>query len=296
MPSFLPSLMGPMGVSRNQGGIARGKVTVPQGKVTGVPKAKGPLGAKGPRGGPSPGGPGALAPVRGPVRGSGGAPRPGQRLPRTFAPLRGRRVRGRVGPPGGAWAGVGGSWGPWVARRVRRGLGRLGVGAGGPEGGFPAPSPSPASRVPWPTPPGLPTPGTARTWRGRGAAWAATVRWGAAYVVHDLREVHWLVTAGWAPLGPRGSRRVRARRALRRYWAVRQAGNYVACLWLTVSLIVVGSAYVFAPYYAVHDTLVAAAQALAGAWASAMKAWGPARPPREAGESFWDDPFGPRGL
>jgi len=112
-------------------------------------------------------------------------------------------------------------------------------------------------------------------------------------VGYDLREVHWLVTAGWGPVGgpvggpygaprARGSRRVRARRALRRYWAVRQAGNYVACLWLTVSLIVVGSAYVFAPYYAVHDTLVALAEAAAEAWSTARAAWASSEGPAGA--------------
>ena len=74
----------------------------------------------------------------------------------------------------------------------------------------------------------------------------------AAYAVHDVREVYWLATAGWAPLGPRGSRRLRARRALRRYWAVRQAGNYAPALWLTVSLIVVGDGY-FIAFHDIYD-------------------------------------------
>lgn len=146
-------------------------------------------------------------------------------------------------------------------------------------------------------------PGATGGREGRGAAWAAAVRWGAAYAVHDVREVYWLATAGWAPLGPRGSRRVRARRALRRYWAVRQAGNYAAALWLTVSLIVVGDAY----FIAFHDIFVTAAEAFAQAfaegWAAAVKAWTQAARPL-VGRAWWDafyggpkgGPFGPRGV
>jgi len=115
----------------------------------------------------------------------------------------------------------------------------------------------------WRTPPGLPTPTTATTWRGVGKALHATVRWRVLYVGYDLREVHWLLTDGGRPVGPSGgyarSRRLRRRRELRAYWALRQGANALACVWIVVSLGVVTAAYLVAPYYAFKDLMPSAA-------------------------------------
>ena len=89
------------------------------------------------------------------------------------------------------------------------------------------------------------------------------MRWRVLYVAYDLREVRWLLTDGGRPPSPRKghalpyarSRRLRRRRALRAYWALRQGGNLLAFLWMGVSFTVVMAAYLVAPYYAFKDLM-----------------------------------------
>ena len=125
----------------------------------------------------------------------------------------------------------------------------------------------------WRTPAGLPTPTTARTWRAAGAAVRASVQWRASYLAYDLREFRWLFREAYAWDPVRG-KRWRKRRALRRYWAVRQLGNYVAFVWAVVSLVVVGAAGLVAPYVVAQDALDLVATAATDAAAQGVRVLG----------------------